>query len=234
MNNAAVPKHVAIIMDGNRRWAKNKNKRASEGHKAGAKNLEKLCLHIFERGIKYLSVFAFSTENFKRDPEEVAYLMELLVSYLNKNFKKIIDRDVKVVVSGRREGLSEEVKKAIFDIEEKSKYAKSGVFNICINYGGQQEIVDASKKIAELYARDQLDLADINEKNFLNYLYYDLPEIDYLIRTSGEIRISNFMIYQLAYSEMYFVDKYFPDFDEKEFDLALEYYANRNRRFGGN
>lgn len=224
-------KHVAIIMDGNRRWAKAKNLLPSLGHMAGAKNMEKLVKHIFlKRNIKYLSLFAFSTENFKRSEEEVGYLMKLFYNEAVKLLKKIKEKNVKIVFSGNLEYLSEDLRKKLEELENSS----SGEYtlNLCIAYGGQREIIDAAKKIATLYKEEKISLNEINEESFYKYLYKDLPPIDLMIRTSGEVRISNFMIYSLAYAEMKFVDTYLPDFNEKEFDKVLEEYQQRDRRFG--
>lgn len=232
MNEVKLPSHVAIIMDGNRRWARERNMKASQGHLEGAKNLEKLALHILKSGIQTLSVFAFSTENFKREKEEVDYLMDLIKKFLNNNMKQIKTNKIKILISGRKEGLRADIIEAIEKVEKETEKNTQGIFNICINYGGQQEIVDASKKLAKLYKEDKIDLETIDIDNFNKYLYQDMEAIDYLIRTSGELRLSNFLIYQLAYSELYFTDKYFPDFDEKEFDIALDEYLKRQRRFG--
>ena len=232
MNEVKLPSHVAIIMDGNRRWARERNMKASQGHLEGAKNLEKLALHILKSGIQTLSVFAFSTENFKREKEEVDYLMDLIKKFLNNNMKQIKKNKIKILISGRKEGLRADIIETIEKVEKETEKNTQGIFNICINYGGQQEIVDASKKLAKLYKEDKIDLETIDIDNFNKYLYQDMEAIDYLIRTSGELRLSNFLIYQLAYSELYFTDKYFPDFDEKEFDIALDEYLKRQRRFG--
>ena len=226
-----IPTHVAIIMDGNGRWAKMRGLKRSLGHKAGADNLESLARHVFERGVKVLSIFAFSTENFKRDKDEVDYLMDLFASRIKKYINKL--KDVKVVFSGRSDKLPSKVLKAIEEIEEKTKDIKDHTLNICINYGGRAEIVDATKKIAKDYNEGKISLEDITEDKFKNYLYNDLPDVDFLIRTSGELRISNFLLYELAYSEMYFPDTYFPDFDGEEFDKALDAFNKRDRRFGG-
>ncbi len=233
MNEIDLPKHVAIIMDGNRRWAKEKGKDPSSGHLAGAKNLEKLCIHILKKGIKTLSVFAFSTENFKRDQKEVDYLMELLKRFLKSNISEVKKNNIRIVISGRENGLRSDIIEIIEDTEKETMNNTGGILNICLNYGGQQEIVDASKKIAKLYADGKIDLDELDVKSFYQYLYKDLDPIDFVIRTSGEERISNFLIYQLAYSELYFTDKYFPDFDGEEFDKALDEYKRRQRRFGG-
>ncbi len=233
MNEKIVPKHVAIIMDGNGRWAKLRGKKRSEGHLEGSKNLEKLALHILKRGIKILSVFAFSTENFKRSKEEVDYLMNLLIKFFKKKVKKFNDNNIRVMISGRRENLRSDVLEAIDSIQNSTKNNNGGILNICLNYGGVEEIIDASKKIAIDYNKNNLSLDKLDKNVFQKYLYNDLEPIDFMIRTSGELRISNFMLFSLAYSELYFTDTYFPDFDEKEFDVALSEYQKRNRRFGG-
>ncbi len=233
MNEKIVPKHVAIIMDGNGRWAKLRGKKRSEGHLEGSKNLEKLALHILKKGIKILSVFAFSTENFKRSKEEVDYLMNLLIKFFKKKVKKFNDNNIRVMISGRRENLRSDVLEAIDSIQNSTKNNNGGILNICLNYGGVEEIIDASKKIAIDYNKNNLSLDKLDKNVFQKYLYNDLEPIDFMIRTSGELRISNFMLFSLAYSELYFTDTYFPDFDEKEFDVALSEYQKRNRRFGG-
>lgn len=228
-----VPNHVAIIMDGNGRWALQRGKKRSEGHLEGSKTLEKLCMHALKRNIKILSVFAFSTENFKRDKEEVEYLMNLITKYLKKEANKFKNNNIRVVVSGSRLGLRDDVVDAIEYIEEYTKDNNKAILNICLNYGGQQEIIDACKKIALVYKNGNVDLNEIDKEVFSKYLYNDLEPIDLLIRTSGELRISNFMLFQLAYSEFYFTDTYFPDFKEEELDKALYEYKKRSRRFGG-
>ena len=230
MENIKVPNHVAIIMDGNRRWAKEKGKSPSMGHLEGSKTLEKTGMYIFSTGVKYLSVFAFSTENFKREEEEVTYLMDLIIKGFKSTCSKFVKHGIRVVISGRKDNLRKDVLDTISEIEEQTKNGTVGTFNICFNYGGQAEIEDACKKIAIDYKDGKVDLANLD---FNSYLYQDLPPIDLMIRTSGEIRISNFMLYQLAYSELYFTDVYFPDFDEKEYDLAIDEYNKRKRRFGG-
>lgn len=223
--------HVAIILDGNGRWAIRKGLKRSLGHKAGFNNLKKLSRHVFKKGVKILSVFAFSTENFKREKEEVDYLMNLLV----KNFKSLIskDDDVKIIFSGRRENLSDEVNNAIDEIEKMTEHCEGHIFNICFNYGGRADIIDAAKNIALEYKDSLIDINDIDENYFKNKLYNSMPDIDLLIRTGGEKRISNFMLFQLSYAELYFTDTLFPDFNSKEFDKALLDFSKRDRRYGG-
>ena len=227
MNNIIVPNHVGIIMDGNRRWAKEKNKKTIEGHLAGANRIISLAKYIFDKGVKYLSIYAFSTENFNRSAEEVSYLMGLIIKFFNERVNELHDYNIKIVVSGLRDNLSKDVLKCIDNVVELTKNNTDGVLNVCLNYGGRREIVDAVNKIKEANIT-------VTEETFGKYLYNDLPDLDFVIRTSGEERISNFMLWQISYAEFYFPKVYFPDFDEKEFDKALEIYNNRKRRFGGN
>ena len=231
MKDLSIPNHVAIILDGNGRWATKRGLSRSMGHKAGFDNLKKLAKHVFKRGVKILSVFAFSTENFKRDKEEVDYLMNLLVN----NFKSLISKkdNVKIVFSGRRDNLRKDVLEAINEIEDMTKDNTKHIFNICFNFGGRSDIVDATKKIVNDCKEGKLNIDDLDEESYKKYLYNSIPDIDLLIRTSGELRISNFMLYQLSYSEMYFPQILFPDFDGKEFDKAIELFNDRDRRFGG-
>ena len=228
-----IPNHVAIIMDGNGRWATGQGKKRTEGHYAGYKRLKKTALYILGKGVKYLSVFAFSTENFKRSKEEVGYLMDLFVKAFHKETTFFIDHNIKVLFSGRRDNLSDEVLRIMDKVVDETKDCTGGVFNVCLNYGAQAEIVDTTKKIAELYKEGKINLDDLDTDSYYHYLYNDLPPVDLMIRTSGEIRISNFMLYSISYAELYFTSTCFPDFDEKEFDKALEDYQNRNITKGG-
>ena len=225
-----IPNHVAIILDGNGRWAKQRGLKRSLGHKAGFENLKTLAKYVFDKGVKVLSVYAFSTENFKREKDEVDYLMNLLVN----NFKHLIGRkdNVKIVFSGRRDNLRADVVKTIEEIENMTKDNTEHIFNICWNYGGRLDILNATKKIALDYKNGVLDINDLDEEKYREYLYNNMPDIDLLIRTSGELRISNYMLYQLSYSEMYFPEVLFPDFNDVEFEKALDSYSNRDRRFG--
>lgn len=229
MDREIIPNHVAIIMDGNGRWAKKRNLPRSLGHKAGSENLKKLGLHIFKRGVRVLSVYAFSTENFKRSPEEIDYLMNLFVKNFKKELKVFAENNIRVVFSGRKEPLRSDVLEAMDEVVEATKENTGGIFNICLNYGSQYEIVDAVKRIVS----EKKDVSELTPKEFEKYLYQELPPVDFLIRTSGEYRLSNFMMYQLAYAEFYFTDCLFPDFDDKKFDEALQDFQNRDRRFGG-
>lgn len=227
-----VPKHVAIIMDGNGRWAEKRGLKRSMGHLEGSKTLEKLAIHAIDMGVNILSVYAFSTDNFKRDEEEVKYLMDLVVKYFNTKFEKINKKGVRVIVSGRKENLRSDVVEAINNIEQKTKNNTAGILNICLNYGGQEEIIDGAIKLAE-DIKNGLDVSNFKREDFYSYLYHNLPPIDLLIRTGGELRVSNFMLYQMSYSEFYFTNTLFPDFDKSEFNKAIFMYENRDRRFGG-
>ena len=225
MDRETIPNHVAIIMDGNGRWAKKRNLPRSLGHKAGSENLKKLGLHIFKRGVRVLSVYAFSTENFKRSPEEIDYLMNLFVKNFKKELKVFAENNIRVVFSPLRSDVLE----AMDEVVEATKENTGGIFNICLNYGSQYEIVDAVKRIVS----EKKDVSELTPKEFEKYLYQELPPVDFLIRTSGEYRLSNFMMYQLAYAEFYFTDCLFPDFNDEKFDEALQDFQNRDRRFGG-
>ena len=227
-----LPNHVGIIMDGNGRWAQKRGLKRSMGHKAGAENLEELLDHIYNLGIKYVSVYAFSTENFKREKREVDYLMDLFVKMFTSKKKIFIKNELKVLFSGRRDNLRDDVRDSIIKLEEATKDLTRGVFNICLNYGGRYEIVDMTKKIASLVKEKKIDINSINEDLVNKYMYQELPPLDFVIRTSGEKRVSNFMLWQASYAEYYFPDTLFPDFNPDEFDKAIKEYQNRQRRFG--
>ena len=233
MSNLKYPTHVGIIMDGNGRWAVERGLTRSQGHRAGADNLKDLVLYINELGIKYLSVYAFSTENFKRSKAEVDFLMNLFVSLFKSEADIFLKNNIKIIFSGREEPLPKKVLKVMEELTEKSKDNTGLVFNVCLNYGSRAEIVDMTKKLCEDYKSGSIDLNDIDEEFILNNLYQELPDMDLLIRTSGELRLSNFMLYQASYSEFYFPKTYFPAFDRKEFDYAIDAFNGRDRRFGG-
>ncbi len=230
MEEYKIPNHVSIIMDGNGRWATRRGLKRSEGHLEGSKTLEKLAIHAIEKGVKVLSVYAFSTDNFKRSSEEVDYLMNLFIKMFTHKFATLKKKGIKVVFSGRKENLREDVLKAMDKIVSETKDNTTGILNVCLNYGGQEEIVDAIKKIVE----SGVNPDEIDKNTMYKYLYNELPPIDLLIRTSGECRVSNYMIYQMAYSEFYFTDVLFPDFNEDEFDKAIDAYNGRDIRLGGN
>lgn len=221
-----IPNHVAIILDGNGRWAKQRGLKRTAGHKAGYDNLKNISKYILNTGTKYLSVFAFSTENFNRPKEEVDYLMKLFIQGFSKGIDYFNKENIRVVFSGRKEPLSENVIDKMNKLMLVTKDNTLGTLNICLNYGGRAEIVDAFNKAIE--NRE----TSLTEETFKKYLYQDLPDIDFMIRTSGEVRISNFMLWQLSYAELYFPKCYFPDFNEEEYDKALLEFTKRNRRFG--
>ena len=234
MENLKIPYHVGIILDGNGRWATEKGLKRSEGHKAGFETLKILSKYVFTKGVKVLSVFAFSTENFNRTKEEVDYLMNLFLKGFKSSIKEFNKNNIKVVFSGRKEPLSDKVYESMKSLEKETLNNTGGILNICLNYGGQTEIVDTTKKLINDVLDGKLKTEDITPEIFMKNLYNDLPPMDFLIRTSGEIRVSNFMLFSLAYAEMYFPNTYFPDFKESEFDKALEEYTKRDRRFGKN
>lgn len=234
INMQALPEHVAIIMDGNRRWAKKNNLNTPQGHKEGAENLKRIAKFANKIGIKYLTVYAFSTENWKRSQEEVGAIMKLLKFYL-LDFFNWSDENIKINVLGRIAELPKDLKDQIHKIEEKTKNNTGLVLNICFNYGGRDEIVNATKNIAQKVLDGELKIEDINEKLFSNYLYTaNQPDPDLLIRTSGEERISNFLPWQISYSEFVFTDKFWPEYNEQEFLNSIQIYQKRTRRFGGN
>ncbi|CAM3397354.1 polyprenyl diphosphate synthase [Pseudostreptobacillus hongkongensis] len=220
------PKHIAIIMDGNGRWAKNKSMIRTRGHEKGAETLENILKKARSLGIEYLSVYAFSTENWKRPKLEVDAIMKLFSKYLEKKKEEFKNNDIRLVISGNRENLSKSLLKQINEIEDYLKDCKKIVLNICFNYGARTEIVDGIKKLIE-------DKIEINEENISKYLYNSfIPEPDLLIRTGGEFRLSNFLLWQIAYSEIYVTDILWPDFNEDDFEKAILSYINRDRRFG--
>ena len=235
MDKNNLPAHIAIIMDGNRRWAKAQGKPASFGHKEGAKTLENIVRYANKIGIKYITVYAFSTENWKRTTEEVNALMTLFQSYLDYYSKKADSENIRVKIIGSREGLSEKMKKSIEDCMERTKSNTGITFSIALNYGGREELVNAIKEIAEEVRENKLEVENITEETVNSKLYTNYaPDPDLLIRTSGEIRLSNFLPWQLVYSEFVFVDKNWPDFKEEDLDLAIEEYQKRTRKFGAN
>ena len=231
--NIVLPNHIGIIMDGNGRWAKERGMIRSMGHKAAIDTVKELCTHMSEIGLKYCSVYAFSTENFKREISEVKFLMDLFARVFDKGSDFLTERNIKVIFSGRKEPLPKRVLKAMDSIVEKTKNNTGLVFNVCINYGSHSEIIDTTKKICDMYKNGEILLDEIDEEFISRNLYQDLPPLDFVIRTSGELRLSNFMMWQASYAEFYFPKTYFPDFNSKEFDKAIKEFNKRNRRFGG-
>lgn len=233
MEENNIPTHVAIIMDGNRRWARKRNIDYRLGHKEGAKTLEKIVRYAKKVGIKYITVYAFSTENWKRTSEEVSALMLLLKTYLDDYGKRADTENIKVKVLGDILALAPGLQKSIKKCEERTKDNDGIYFSICINYGGRDEIVHAVKKIAQDVKDGKIGIDDINEKLMNNYLYTkEIPDPDLIIRTSGELRTSGFLTWQSVYSEYLFMDKYWPDFSEDDIDFAIKEYQKRNRKFG--
>ena len=229
-----MPQHIAIIMDGNRRWAKEKGLDTKLGHKAGAETLEKIASYANEIGLKYLTVYAFSTENWKRTKEEVGALMLLLNYYLDKFLNKESLRNIRIRVLGNIENLDKGLKESIEKIVEKSKNNTGLTLNIAFNYGGRDEITRAVRNISEKVKNNEIAIEQIDEKLVQDNLYtVDEPDPDLLIRPGGELRISNFLLWQLAYTEFLFIDKYWPDFSEEDLLEAIMTFEKRNRKFGG-
>ncbi len=229
-----VPQHIAIIMDGNRRWAKQRNLAPSLGHKEGAKTVEKIVRYANKIGIKYLTVYAFSTENWKRTEEEVGALMLLLQNYLDDFSKKADTENIRIKILGDVSELSLGIQKSILNAVERTKNNTGLTFCIAFNYGGRAEIVRAVKQIADKVKTGEILPEDISEQTISDYLYTaKIPDPDLLIRTSNELRTSNFLPWQIVYSEFYFTEKNWPEFSEEDLEQAIIEYNKRNRRFGG-
>ena len=234
-NKESMPKHIAIIMDGNRRWAKARGKQAAFGHKECAKTLEKIVRYANSIGLEYITVYTFSTENWKRAEDEVKALMFLFQSYLNNYSKRADSENIKVKFLGDKKALSKAMQKSMEECVERTKNNTGITFNIAINYGGRDEIVKAMKKIATEYKEGKIELEQINEEAISKELYTkDEPDPDLVIRTSGEMRLSNFLPWQSVYSELLFVEKNWPDFTEEDLDNAIIEYQKRTRKFGAN
>ena len=232
-NKENLPKHIAVIMDGNRRWAKAKGMPVSYGHKQGAKTLEKIVRYANKIGIQYITVYAFSTENWKRAEDEVKALMMLFQSYLDDYSKRADSENIKVKMLGNLEQLSKGMQKSMKNCMERTKNNTGITFNIAINYGGRDELIRAIKQIATKVKDNQIKIDEINEELISNNLYTkEQPDPDLLIRTSGEERLSNFLPWQLVYTEILFVEKNWPDFEEKDLDEAIIEYQKRTRKFG--
>ncbi|HIZ23343.1 MAG TPA: isoprenyl transferase [Candidatus Blautia faecigallinarum] len=229
-----VPNHIAIILDGNGRWAKAKGMPRSYGHARGCANLEKICDHMKDLGVKYLTVYAFSTENWKRSKEEVEALMKLFRNYLKKCIKIAEKNRMRVKVIGDITAFDEDIQKRIRELEEFSKDYTELHFQIALNYGSRDEILRGVRRLARDAAENKLDPEKIDEQVFESYLdTAGIPDPDFMIRTSGELRLSNFLLWQMAYTEFYFTDVAWPDFDKEELIKAIETYNHRDRRYGG-
>ena len=230
----SLPSHISIIMDGNRRWAKKRFLPASAGHKQGAKALEVLADEANKIGLKYLSVYAFSTENWKRDKTEVEDLMKLLREYLKRYFTEKHNRNLKLTVIGDRQLLDKDINQKIKEIELKTLNNKGTNLIIALNYGGKDEIVRATKKLLSQVIKTGIDINTITEQHFEKYLdTYGIPDPQLLIRTGGEMRLSNYMLWQTSYTELYFVDTLWPDFTIKSLLQAINWFNGRSRHFGG-
>ena len=229
-----IPGHVAVILDGNGRWAKKRHLPRTMGHVQGSKVVEDMLYVVDELGVKYFTVYAFSTENWKRSTEEVSTLMGILRTYLKDCVKKSMKNNVRCRVIGRKDELSQDIIDSINNLEEKTKNNTGLNFTIAINYGGRDEIIRAVKNVVDDVQEGKINKENITQELFANYLYTKYsPDPDLIIRPSGEQRLSNFLLWELAYAELYFTDVYWPDFDEKELQKAIYAYQNRDRRFGG-
>ncbi|WP_343209605.1 isoprenyl transferase [Anaerolentibacter hominis] len=234
MKDTNVPEHVAIILDGNGRWAKKRLMPRRYGHAQGSKVVERICEDAYKMGIEYLTVYAFSTENWKRPQDEVETLMSLLRSYLKDCIKISTKNNMRVRIIGNVSGLADDIREAIRHLEETSAKNTGLKFQVALNYGGRDEIVRGVKALAKDLEAGNLRSEDITEKSLESYLdTKDIPDPDLLIRTSGEQRLSNFMLWQIAYSELYYTDVLWPDFTKDDLQKAIDYYNSRDRRYGG-
>lgn len=226
----SAPKHIGYIVDGNRRWAKERGLSTYEGHLAGYKTISKIALANFDAGVKYVSAYIFSTENWKRSEEEVGKLIGLVMRLLTTDLSELEKNNIKLVILGSRDNLSDSVKKAIDRAVSKTANNTAGTLALCFNYGGHQEIIDAVKKIVQSGTSADEVNTDLIEQNLYGP---EIPPVDLVVRTSGEQRISNFMLWRIAYSEMMFLDKYWPDMTESDVADIINEYNSRSRRFGG-
>lgn len=229
-----VPQHIAIILDGNGRWAAQHGMPRNIGHTQGAKNVETICREAWNLGVKYLTVYAFSTENWSRPKEEVDALMRLLRNYMKNCIKTAEKNHMRVRILGDKTGLAEDIQESIAKLEESSKNQDGLNFQIAINYGSRDEILRGMRRMLQDYQENPFSLEELDERKFQGYLdTADIPDPDLLIRTSGEQRISNYLLWQIAYTELYFTDVPWPDFTKEELVKAIEDYNSRDRRYGG-
>lgn len=227
-----MPKHIAIIMDGNRRWARNKHMPIKLGHLKGVEGLKKIVRHCKTRNIPYLTVYAFSTENWKRDQQEVNDLMEIFYHYIQELIKDG-DKDICIKILGDITPFNEKLKKGFMEVQENTKNNTKITFNLCLNYSGRSDLLQAIQNIANKAKQGELLPETISIETIANHLYTkDIPDPDLVIRTSGELRLSDFLTFNISYSELYFTDKYWPDFKPDDLDKAIEEFSHRQRRFG--
>ena len=232
MKNA--PRHIAIIMDGNRRWAKKRGLLNIVGHREGVKSIERILEAAKKAGVKVLTLYTFSTENWKRSKKEVNFLMRLIEYYLDTEYKKLVDNNIRLMTIGKMDRFTPNLQKKIEKVKKLTEANFGIILNLALNYGARDEIVDATRKIAEDVKSGKIKTGDISEKLFSKYLYTNtLPDPDLLIRTGGEFRISNFLLWQISYSELYVTKKFWPEFGEKDFEKVINAYKGKERRFGG-
>lgn len=231
--NLVIPKHIAFIMDGNARYAKKLAMPTRFGHKKGTENVEKIAEYCIEIGVKFLTIYAFSSENWNRPQDEVNYLMDLLYEYLNNDAEKLTKDGIKIIISGNLEKINEKLKAKILEVQEFSKDNKNLILNVAFSYGARQELVDATKKIAIAIENKSINIDDINENLIKNFLYKpEIPDPDLLVRTGGDFRVSNFLLWQIAYTELYFCNKMWPEFGKQDLLKAIVNFNQRERRYG--
>ena len=229
-----IPNHIAIIMDGNGRWARKRHLPQIFGHREGAKSVDVITQECARIGVKALTLYSFSTENWKRSEEEVSGLMNLLHSYLEKKINKFQKNGIKLNAIGRLSGLPTAVRDRLFDVMDRTSKNERMTLTLALNYGGRQEIVDACKALVKKAQKNNLDVNNLDENTFSKFLYTKgLPEVDFLIRTSGELRVSNFLLWQISYSEIVATKTLWPDFRKEDLKSCIKEYQKRERRFGG-
>jgi len=235
LSGMTIPTHIAVIMDGNGRWAKRRGLPRSAGHIRGSDILEEIVTYCRDIGIKYFTAYAFSTENWTRPKDEIDGIMKLLIKYNNKVLnERDIDKDrVKYIFIGDRSKMSDELQYSMKMVEEKTAHCKGITFNIAVNYGGRDEIINAAKLLADKVLKGEMEIDDIDNDSFCKEMYTDCPDPDMIIRPSGEQRLSNFLLWQSAYSELWFSDVLWPDFTTNDIDRAVVNFNNRDRRYGG-
>lgn len=229
-----VPQHIAIILDGNGRWAKKRFMPRTYGHRKGAFNIRTIARFANQIGVKYLTMYCFSTENWKRPEDEVNYLMTKPVRYIKRYYDDLVNSSIRITFIGRRDRIPSDLLNILTDLENKTRDHTGLILTLCIDYGSFDELTTAIKNIASEVQNKKLEISDINEQCIMSHLFTkDYPQVDLMIRTSGELRLSNYLLLQSAYAELYFTDVLWPDFNENELLKAIENYQSRNRRFGG-